>query len=51
MKKVEKERYLFAIDLDGTVLSNSITNEIHPRTLEAIKMAKEQGHIVCIITG
>ncbi|MGL6124938.1 MAG: Cof-type HAD-IIB family hydrolase [Metamycoplasmataceae bacterium] len=48
---MEKERYLFAIDLDGTVLSNSITNEIHPRTIEGIKMAKERGHIVSIITG
>ncbi|MGL5732809.1 MAG: Cof-type HAD-IIB family hydrolase [Metamycoplasmataceae bacterium] len=51
MENSEKEKYLFAIDLDGTVLSNSITNEIHPRTLEAIKMAKDQGHIVSIITG
>lgn len=46
-----EERYLFAIDLDGTVLSNSITNEIHPRTIEGIKMAKERGHIVAIVTG
>ncbi len=45
------ERYLFAIDLDGTVLSNSITNEIHPRTIEGIKMAKDRGHVVSIITG
>jgi len=45
------KKYLFAIDLDGTVLSNSITNEIHPRTIEGIKMAKERGHIVSIITG
>lgn len=48
---MEKEKYLFAIDLDGTVLSNSITNEIHPKTIKAIKMAKEKGHIVSIITG
>lgn len=47
----KKEKYLFAIDLDGTVLSNSITNEIHPRTVEGIKMAVEKGHIVSIITG
>ena len=47
----KQEKYLFAIDLDGTVLSNSITNEIHPRTIEGIKMAKEKGHIVSIITG
>ncbi|MGL5590652.1 MAG: Cof-type HAD-IIB family hydrolase [Metamycoplasmataceae bacterium] len=51
MEKDQREKYLFAIDLDGTVLSNSITNEIHPRTIEAIKMAREQGHIVSIITG
>lgn len=48
---MKQEKYLFAIDLDGTVLSNSITNEIHPKTIKAIKMAKERGHIVSIITG
>ncbi len=48
---LKKEKYLFAIDLDGTVLSDSLKNEIHPRTIEGIKMARERGHIVAIITG
>ncbi len=48
---LKKEKYLFAIDLDGTVLSDSLSNEIHPRTIEGIKMAREKGHIVAIITG
>lgn len=48
---IEQEKYLFAIDLDGTVLSNSITNEIHPKTIEGIRMAIDKGHIVSIITG
>ncbi len=47
----KKEKYLFVIDLDGTILSNSITNEIHPKTIKGIKRAKEEGHIVSIITG
>ncbi|WP_033160793.1 Cof-type HAD-IIB family hydrolase [[Mycoplasma] collis] len=51
MKKSKKPQYLFALDLDGTVLSNSATGEIHPETIEAIKLAKEQGHIICIVTG
>ena len=48
---LKEEKYLFAIDLDGTVLSDSLKNEIHPRTIEGIKMARERGHIVAIITG
>ncbi|MBN3535071.1 Cof-type HAD-IIB family hydrolase [Mycoplasma procyoni] len=43
--------YLFALDLDGTILSNSSTGEIHPETFEALRMAIEQGHKICIITG
>ncbi|AAT27608.1 Cof-type HAD-IIB family hydrolase [[Mycoplasma] mobile] len=45
------KKYLFAIDLDGTVLSNSLTNDIHPITEKAIKRAIQEGHIVTIITG
>lgn len=47
----KKNKYLFAIDLDGTVLSNSQTSEIHPKTEKAIKRAVKEGHIVTIITG
>ncbi|WP_036458973.1 Cof-type HAD-IIB family hydrolase [Mycoplasma leonicaptivi] len=46
-----KERYLFAIDLDGTTLRSSATGEVHDQTLKAIKRAKQEGHIVCILTG
>ncbi|VEU63474.1 Cof-type HAD-IIB family hydrolase [Mycoplasmopsis bovirhinis] len=48
---MQKERYLFAIDLDGTTLFSSATGEIHDLTMSAIKRAKEEGHIVCILTG
>ncbi|CCP23772.1 Cof-type HAD-IIB family hydrolase [Mycoplasmopsis cynos] len=48
---MEKEKYLFAIDLDGTTLHSSSTGEIHDQTISAIKRAKEEGHIVCILTG
>ncbi len=46
-----KNKYLFAIDLDGTLLSSSVKNEIHPLTKKAIKRASKEGHIVCLITG
>lgn len=49
MKK--KEQYLFCIDLDGTLLSSSADNSIHPTTQLAIKRAVDEGHIVSIITG
>ncbi|VEU58523.1 Cof-type HAD-IIB family hydrolase [Mycoplasmopsis gallinacea] len=48
---MEKERYLFAIDLDGTTLRSSQTGEIHDTTVNAIKRATAEGHIVCILTG
>lgn len=46
-----KKKYLFALDLDGTVLSSSSTCEIHPLTKKGIKRAIDEGHIVSIITG
>ncbi|AWX69295.1 Cof-type HAD-IIB family hydrolase [[Mycoplasma] anseris] len=47
----EKRRFLFALDLDGTLLADSATGTVHPKTEEAIKKAVAEGHIVCIITG
>ncbi|UVD81925.1 Cof-type HAD-IIB family hydrolase [Mycoplasma iguanae] len=49
--KNKKPKYLFVIDLDGTTLSDSAISTIHPETIEGVKLAQEQGHIVCIITG
>lgn len=46
-----KEKYLFALDLDGTVLSSSVENTIHPLTIKGIKKAIKEGHVVCLITG
>ncbi|MCP4336725.1 MAG: HAD family phosphatase [Mycoplasma sp.] len=48
---MNKEKLLFAIDLDGTLLSNSATGEMHSKTEEQIKRAIKEGHVVCIITG
>ncbi|WKX02678.1 Cof-type HAD-IIB family hydrolase [Candidatus Mycoplasma mahonii] len=45
------KKYLFVIDLDGTVLADSSTSKIHKDTIEAINKAKKEGHIVCIATG
>ncbi|UUD36999.1 COF family HAD hydrolase protein [Mycoplasmopsis californica] len=50
MKKT-KERYLFCIDIDGTLLENSAENIIHPLAKEAIVRATNEGHVVCLITG
>ncbi|QJR44000.1 Cof-type HAD-IIB family hydrolase [Mycoplasma miroungirhinis] len=47
----KQRRFLFAIDLDGTLLANSATGAIHPKTEEQIKRAVNEGHIVSIITG
>ncbi|QGZ97192.1 Cof-type HAD-IIB family hydrolase [Mycoplasma sp. NEAQ87857] len=46
-----KDKFLFAIDLDGTTLQSSATGQIHDLTLNAIKRAINEGHIVCILTG
>ncbi len=46
-----KNQYLFAIDLDGTLLSSSVHNTIHDITKKGIKKAIDEGHIVCLITG
>ncbi|VEU55448.1 Cof-type HAD-IIB family hydrolase [Metamycoplasma orale] len=50
-KEVNKRRFLFAIDLDGTLLADSAEGTIHPKTEEFIKKAIAEGHIVSIITG
>ncbi|MGZ9755954.1 Cof-type HAD-IIB family hydrolase [Mycoplasma sp. 394] len=48
---MDKETYLFAIDLDGTTLQSSATGEVHEQTKNAINRAVSEGHIVCILTG
>lgn len=50
MKK-NKPKYLFMLDLDGTVLASSTSGAIHPLTKQAIKKATKLGHIVCLVTG
>ncbi|MCU4706406.1 Cof-type HAD-IIB family hydrolase [Mycoplasma sp. CSL7503-lung] len=44
-------KYLFAIDLDGTTLLSSATGEVHDQTINGIKRAISLGHKVCILTG
>lgn len=48
---MEEKKYLFAIDLDGTLLSSSTKNTIHKKTKDGIKRAIKEGHIVCLVTG
>ncbi|WP_373434770.1 Cof-type HAD-IIB family hydrolase [Metamycoplasma equirhinis] len=50
-KDSDKRRFLFAIDLDGTLLADSSAGTMHEKTESAIKRAVEEGHIVSIITG
>ncbi|PAK21697.1 hydrolase [Mycoplasmopsis agassizii] len=50
-KVTTDKRLLIMLDLDGTTLANSDTCEIHPKTLAAIKKAKDAGHVICILTG
>ena len=49
--KQNNEKYLFVLDLDGTVLASSETGEIHPLTKKGIRRAVDEGHVVCIVTG
>lgn len=52
MKKLtNKQRFLFAFDLDGTLLKDSSKNIMHEDDVKAIKKLKDAGHVVCIITG
>ncbi|MFC0524800.1 Cof-type HAD-IIB family hydrolase [Pontibacillus salicampi] len=43
------EKHLIALDLDGTLLTDS--KVISERNLNTIRKAREEGHIVCIATG
>ncbi|GEL76900.1 Cof-type HAD-IIB family hydrolase [Tenuibacillus multivorans] len=43
------QRHLIALDLDGTLLNDD--KIISKRTLQTLKAAKDQGHIVVIATG
>ncbi|MFD2639400.1 Cof-type HAD-IIB family hydrolase [Piscibacillus salipiscarius] len=43
------EKHLIALDLDGTLLNDD--KIISARTIQTLKTAKEQGHVVMIATG
>lgn len=43
------EKHLIALDLDGTLLNDD--KIISKRTMQTLKTAKEQGHVVMIATG
>ena len=45
------EKWLFTIDLDGTLLMDSRENKVNKVDKEAIQKLIDQGHIVTIITG
>ncbi|MGX9340701.1 Cof-type HAD-IIB family hydrolase [Mycoplasma sp. 128] len=50
-RRNKQRKFLFAIDLDGTLLASSAEQTIHPKTVEQIKRAVDEGHVVSIITG
>lgn len=47
----KNKRYLFTIDLDGTLLKDSGRAKMHKDDVIAIKKVIKEGHIVCITTG
>ncbi|WP_368486837.1 Cof-type HAD-IIB family hydrolase [Spiroplasma sp. DGKH1] len=49
LQHLNKKR-LILIDLDGTTLMDDGTS-IHPKTIEVLKKATNDGHHICIITG
>ncbi|MGZ9756811.1 HAD-IIB family hydrolase [Mycoplasma sp. 4423] len=49
MKNRVKKPYVFAFDLDGTLLQSN--NKAHIDTIKALKKSKEHGHINVIATG
>ncbi|WP_036438101.1 Cof-type HAD-IIB family hydrolase [Mycoplasmopsis gallinarum] len=51
LTKKSDKKFLFAIDLDGTLLASSSQGSIHDVTFNAILRAKAEGHIVCLLTG
>ena len=48
---MKTKKWLFTIDLDGTLLKNSATGEIHKKDKSAIKKLIEAGHTVSLVTG
>lgn len=44
-----KNRYLIALDLDGTLLKDDKT--ISEKTIKVLNKVKEEGHVVMISTG
>lgn len=44
-------QFLFIVDLDGTLLDDTITSRINDLSKKAIQKAIQQGHVVCIVTG
>lgn len=48
---METKKYLFVVDLDGTMLKNSATGEICSANILAVRRAISEGHKVCIATG
>ncbi len=43
------KKYIFATDVDGTLLNDF--GDVHPETIEAFKLAQEQGSYTVIATG
>jgi len=49
VRRMNRKQHLIALDLDGTLLTDK--KEISPHTLQVVKQAKTDGHIVVIATG
>lgn len=48
---IKSNRWLFTIDLDGTLLQDSSKGVVSAEDQKAVRRAIEEGHVVCIVTG
>lgn len=48
---MKNKKWLFTIDLDGTLLKDSSTGELNKKDKEAVKKLRDAGHVVTIVTG
>ncbi len=46
-----RERYLIAVDVDGTLLNTEFEDQLRPREVAAIAAARRAGHVVALCTG
>ncbi|MHB8078994.1 MAG: HAD hydrolase family protein [Candidatus Krumholzibacteriia bacterium] len=46
-----RERYLIAVDVDGTLLDSEFEDALRPREVAALRAVRDAGHVVALCTG